>query len=107
MPGWLKWLVVVLLVLLIAANIYLFVSLQKTRRSVASIHDFLGSNRGNDPTRWSGYLGIDKQNNKDLRDWLGNLRCRIKVLEEKSPPGDCPPDGPPGTVPKDDGTYPP
>jgi hypothetical protein len=109
--SWWKW---VVLVLLVAAIVYLGIALHSTRNALAdlrshvtTIHDFLGTDRGDDPTRWKGYLGTEKQNRKDLRVWLGNLRCRVEKLETPGGPDSCPQDGPPGTVPKDNGSYPP
>jgi len=68
---------------------------------VQKIHGFLGNNLGEDKTKWTGLTGNYRENIIDLRRVLDDLNCRVWTLEGKGP---CPGGG---TVPKDDGGYPP
>jgi hypothetical protein len=71
------------------------------------IHTYLGTNQGDDSTKWTGLTGNLKQHTRDVRGALDDLNCRVHMLEQKltTRPSPCPP-GPPGTVPKNPPGYP-
>jgi len=87
---------------LIVAVILLALVLAYTLYRAQTIHSFLGSNQGEDRNKWHGLTGNYKENIIDLRNLLTDLTCRVTKLEPEH--AECPPGG---TVPKDDGGYPP
>jgi hypothetical protein len=104
MPDWLHWLMLFVVLVLVAACVYLFQRIQH-------IQAYLGTNAG-PPAGWTGLSGWARQMVRDMRDTLENIACKVYMLEVDYPPTTpkpsprCPP-GPPGTVPKDDPNYPP
>ena len=105
MPTWLKWLLVIVIVLLVGTNIYLFVTLQKTAHKVMVIDTYLGNNQGDNENGWSGLTGNIRKNNTDLRNLLTQMGCDIWKLQNPGSSTPCP--GGPGTVPSNPPTYPP
>ena len=68
------------------------------------IHEYLGTNYGNDPTKWRGLVGNIQENNRFLVGELHKLNCRLLKLEQ--PSQTCPQGPPPSTRPTSPPNYP-
>ena len=67
------------------------------------IHDYLGTNAGNNPTQWKGLVGNIQENNRFLVGELRKINCRLLKLEGQQCPTQPPP---PSTRPTDPPKYP-
>ena len=99
MPDWLK----AVLVCVALFVVFWLLVVKPTTDRVNMIHEYMGNNLGNDPTKWAGLTGNIRQNNEDVAKMLVTIRYDICVLQQG--PGKCNP-GPAGSPVKPP-SYPP
>ena len=98
MPDWLK----AVLVCVVLFFVFWFVLVKPTKDRVDMIHEYMGNNQGNDPTKWTGLTGNIRQNNQDIVKSLTTIQNDICVLQQRP---NCPPG--PATSPVKPPSYPP